>query len=69
MTSPMTQSTKHDNYVIMASLKSEKMGKLINRMPGSCILMSSLPGYALRTLVESLGAPRNVNKRSRSLSW
>ena len=31
------------------------MGKLINRIPGSCLLISSLPGSALRTHVESLG--------------
>ena len=30
------------------------MGKLINRIPGSRLLMSSLPGSALRTHVESL---------------
>ena len=30
------------------------MGKLINRIPGSCILISSLPGSALRMYVESL---------------
>ena len=29
------------------------MGKLINRIPGSRILISSLPGSALRTHVES----------------
>ena len=28
------------------------MGKLINKIPGSCLLISSLPGSALRTLVE-----------------
>ena len=28
------------------------MGKLINRMPGSCLLISSLPGKASRTLVD-----------------
>ena len=39
-----------------------KMGKLINRIPG-------LPGSALRTHVESLGKPRDVNKRSQSLAW
>ena len=42
------------------------MGKLINRIPGSRLLKSSLPGSALRTLVESLGKPRDkprdVNK-------
>ena len=45
---------KNENYVIIASLKSETMGKLINRIPGSRILISSLPGSALRTHVESL---------------
>ena len=54
---------------IIASLKSEKKGKLINRIPGSRLLISSLPGSALRTLVESLGKPRDVNKRSQSLAW
>ena len=28
------------------------MGKLINRIPGSCLLISRLPGSALRTHVE-----------------
>ena len=31
------------------------MGKLINRIPGSSLLISSLPGLALRMHVESLG--------------
>ena len=44
------------------------MGKLINRIPGKCLLISSLPGSALRTLVESLGKPRDVNKRSQKFS-
>ena len=60
---------KFENYVIIASLKSETMVKLINRIPGLCLLISSLPGSALRMLVESLGKPRNVNKRSQSLAW
>ena len=33
------------------------MGKLINKIPGSRLLISSLPGSALRTHVESLGKP------------
>ena len=33
-------------------------------IPGSCLLISSLPGSALRMHVESLGKPRDVNKRS-----
>ena len=45
------------------------MGKLINRIPGSCLLISSLPGSALRTHVESLGKPRDANKHSQSLAW
>ena len=65
-----TESTqKNKNYVIIASLKSETRNKLINRIPGSRILISSLPGSALRTHVESLGKPRDVNKRSQSLAW
>ena len=56
-------------YVIIFSLTSETMGKLINRIPGECLLISSLPGLALRTHVEPLGKPRNVNKRSQSLAW
>ena len=49
---------KIDKYVIIASLKSEQMGTLINRIPGICLLISSLPGNALRLLVES-GKPRD----------
>ena len=45
------------------------MGKLINRIPGSRLLISSLPGSALRMHVESLGKPRDVNKHSQSLAW
>ena len=45
------------------------MGKLINRIPGSRLLILSLPGLALRTHVELLGKPRDVNKRSQSLAW
>ena len=45
------------------------MGKLINTIQGSGLLMSSLPGSALRTHVKSLGKPRDVNKHSQSLAW
>ena len=46
------------------------MGNLINRIhvPGLCLLISSLRGLALRTHVESLGKPPDVNKRSQSLA-
>ena len=45
------------------------MDKLINRVPSSRLLISSLPGSALRTHVESLGKPRDVNMRSQNLAW
>ena len=45
------------------------MGKLVKRIPGSRLLISSLLGSALRTHVESLGKLRDVNKRSQSLAW
>ena len=65
----MMNQQKIENGVIIASLKSETMGKLINRIPGSCLLISSIPGSALRTHVDSLGKPRDVNKPSQSLAW
>ena len=40
---------KIENYVIIARLKSETMGNLINRIPGLHLLISSLLGLALRT--------------------
>ena len=64
----LIQLKKIENNVIIASLKSETMDKLINRIPGLRLLISSLSGSALRTLVESLGKPRHVNKRSQSLA-
>ena len=70
MTSPMTlNQQKIENYVIIASLQSETMGKLINRIPGSRLLISSLPDSSLRTHVESFGKASDVNKRSQSLAW
>ena len=58
-----------ENYIIIASLKSETMGKLVNRIPGLRLLIICLPGSALRTHVESLGKPHNVYMRSQSLAW
>ena len=49
---------KNQNYVIITSLNRETIGKLINRIPGSRLLISSLPGAALRTRVELLGKPQ-----------
>ena len=41
-----------------------RLGRLINRIPGSHLLISSSPGSASRTHVELLGKPRDVNKHS-----
>ena len=60
-------NTNIEKYVIIASLSSETIGKLMIRIPGSCLLISSLPGSALRTHVESLSKPCGVNKRSQGL--
>ena len=38
------------------------MGKMINRIPCSRLLISSLPGSDLRMHVESLSKPCDVNK-------
>ena len=59
---------KNENYVIIASLKSETMGKLIDRIPGLRLLISGLPCLALRKHVESLDKPHDVNKHSQSLA-
>ena len=60
-----TESTQKENkYAIIASLKSETMDKLLDRIPGLRLLITSLPGSA-----ESLGKPHDVNKRSQSLAW
>ena len=48
---------KIDNYVIIASLKSEPTCNLINRIPGLHLLISCLPGLALRMHVKSLCEP------------
>ena len=58
-----------DKYVINARLMIEILNKLINIIPGLRLLKSSLPGFALRTHVESLGKHLNVNKCSSSLAW
>ena len=44
----LNQHKNKKKYVIIASLKTETMGKLINRTPGSSLLISCLPRLALR---------------------
>ena len=53
----LNQHKKIENNVIIAGLKSETLCKLINRIPVSRLLISSLPVSALRTHVESLANP------------
>ena len=62
-------NTKIENYVFIASLKSETIGKLIYRIPGSRLLISGLPGSSFGMHVESLGKPRDINKLSQGLAW
>ena len=54
--------------VILASLNSESACKLINRIPGLRLLISSLPGSAFITRVELLSKPSDINKGSQSLA-
>ena len=71
MTSLMTLN-QHKNQKLRDNRYFEEcstMDKLINRIPGSRLLISSLPGSPLRTHVESLGKPRDVNERSQILAW
>ena len=62
-------STKIENYAIIASLKSNTMGKLIIRIPDSLLIIWSLQDTGLRRHVEPLSKPRDDNKRSQSLAW
>ena len=43
------------------------MGKLEKKLPGKCLLISSLPGLALEIHDESFGKSRDVNKRSQGI--
>ena len=60
---------KIDHYVIFASLKSESTCKLINRIPGLRLLISSLPGKAFRTLVDIARLAERFNMGSQSQAW
>ena len=50
---------KINNYLKISCLKCETSSKLIDRIPGLGLLISSLPGSDSRTHVESLGLPSN----------
>ena len=69
---------RHKTQNDVTSLKSKSTCKLINRIPGLRLLISSLPGSASRMHVESAQLRKrmlnrsarlsNVNKRSRRLA-
>ena len=59
---------QHKNRKLCQFAESAGMGKLMNRIPDSHLLISSLPGSAVRMHVELLCKPRDVNKRSQSLT-
>ena len=50
------------NYLIIASLKSETIGKLINRIPSLHLLIATLPGSALRMHVEALPGKLDIKR-------
>ena len=58
---------KLENYAIIARFESETKGKLINKIPILRLLISGLPGSALRTRVESLCKPRDVKSVLKAL--
>ena len=60
MTSLMTLN-QHKTYVIIASLKSKTMGKLRHRIPGWCLLISSLPGFIADTMISYLNSRLDLN--------
>ena len=57
------------NDVAIDAEPTQKLKITPYRIPGSRLLISSLPGSSLRTHVESLGKPRDVNMHSQSLAW
>ena len=59
---------KIENYVIIATLKNETMGKLINRKPGLHLLISNYQARLRDRMLGSLGKPHDVNKRSQGLA-
>ena len=62
-----TESTqKNENYVIIASLKSETMGKLINRIH----MLNRLAGLAMSTIVlKALPGKLDIKRHSPSILY
>ena len=51
-----------------AELTQKSLNYVLNSIPGSRLLISSLPGSALRMVVELLSKPRDVTKPSQKLT-
>ena len=52
------------------NLNSDACSKIcIKRILGECLLLSSLPGKALRTLVDIARLAERFNMQSQSLAW
>ena len=66
MTSPMTlNSHKIGNYILIVSLKRESISQQsVNRISGSRLLISSLPGCASFDIMFTRVATSRLNKRS-----
>ena len=66
MLSQMTLN-QHKNSIVTSYLlvwRVNQLGKLINRIPNSSLLISSLPGSSLKTHVKLFRKPSDVNKCS-----
>ena len=57
------------NNAMITLTRARWSARIVELASGSRLLISSLPGSALKTHVEWLGKPRDVNKRSQSLAW
>ena len=55
--------------VISAIACLADVGRYTQSILGECLLISSLPGKAFRTLVDIAGLAERFNKRSQSRTW
>ena len=63
----MVNDAKLTQKLIIASLKSEPLGKQMNRIPGSHLMISSLPGSTFRMHVDSLSKHRDYTSLLKAL--
>ena len=66
----LNQHKNRNLYVTIASLTSETIGKLINRIPGSCPLISSSASLALSTSVlKALPGKLDIKRHTPSILY